>query len=169
MPRLANGGKGSSARAALHKHARNAEQKPQHRLRAAATSGYRNAVVDRTRAASGGSRGAAPGGDGVVDSDNDGDSDGDGDSQRPLREAPDGRDRSAGAGHPRGMAGTLHRRARGGGGPDGDSSDDDDDSRRDRWQTTFISSACWEPGTETLRAANSLSAVTALALTYACK
>ncbi len=142
MGRVENGGKGSSSRAARRKNARNAENNRKHRLRVAAARGDRAAGVDETRAASGGSRGAAPGGDGAGDSDGDSDgdgefADGEGNSRRPPREAPTGRDRTAGAGRPRGMSGTLYRGAPGGGGPGGDSSsDDDDDSRRVRRRAT---------------------------------
>jgi hypothetical protein len=118
MGRLENGHKGSGARAVHEKNARYTEHVRQHRLRAAAACGDRVAGADRTWAAFGESRRAAPGGDGAGDSDGDGEfADGDGDSRRPPREAPNGRDDAAGAGCSRGMSGTSHRRARSEGGP----------------------------------------------------
>jgi hypothetical protein len=80
---------------------------------------------------------------GKVPGNSDGDSDGDGefadaedDLRRPPREAPDGRDRAAGADRSRAASGGLHGAAPGGGSPDGDSDDAVGDSRRVRRRAT---------------------------------
>ena len=101
--------------------------------------------MDEARAASDGSRGAAPGGKGAGDSAGDSDSegefaDGEGDSRRLPREAPTGRVRAAGVDRYQAASGGSRRAAPGRSGPDGDSSYDGDDSRRVRRQATPASS-----------------------------